>query len=80
MKRYIIKINDSAYVKSINWIIVTLPVIKKGHFEDAFIFEESYLNEAIGNNGYAQTLTRKDLILSQYPEIEFVKVRIVIDE
>ena len=80
MKRYVIKVNDSDYVKSVNWITIVLPVIKTGHFEDAFIFEESYLNEAIGNNGYAQTLTRKDLILTQYPEIEFVKVKIVIDE
>lgn len=80
MNRYVIKVNDSTFVKSINWIIIALPVIKTGNFEDAFIFEESYLNEPIGNNGYAQTLTRKDVILSQYPEIEFVKVKIVIDE
>lgn len=80
MMRYVLKVNDSIYVKSINWIIITLPVIKTGRFEDALILEESYLNEAIGNNGYEQTVTRKDLILSQYPTIDFVKVKVVIDE
>ena len=80
MKRYVLKVNDSSYVKSINWIIITLPVIKTGRFEDALIFEESYLNETIGNNGYEKVITRKDLILSQYPTVEFVKVKIVIDE
>ena len=68
MKRYVLKVNGSDYVKSVNWITIVLPVIKTGHFEDAFIFEESYLSETVGNNGYAQTLTRKDLILSQYLE------------
>lgn len=80
MKRYILKLDESTYVKSINWIIITLPVIKTGSFDEALILEESYLNEAIGNNGYAQTMTRKELILAQYPDIEFVKVKIVVDE
>jgi len=80
MKRYILKIDESTYVKSINWIIITLPVIKSGNFDDALIFEENYLNEAIGHSGYEQTVTRKDLIISHYPTVKFIKVKIVIDE
>lgn len=80
MKRYVLKVNDSIYVKSINWIIITLPVIKTGRFEDAYIFDESYLDEAIASNGYEKVVTRKELISEQYPAIEFVKVKVVIDE
>lgn len=80
MKRYILKIDESTYVKSINWIIITLPVIKTGSFDDALIVEESYLNEVVGHSGYEQTLTRKDLILTHYPTVEFIKVKFVIDQ
>jgi len=80
MKRYILKVDESSYVKSINWIIVTLPAIKIGNFDDALVFEEGYLNEVIGHSGYAKVVTRKELILEQYPTVEFVKVNIVIDE
>lgn len=80
MMRYVLKVDDSIYVKSINWIIITLPVIKTGHFEEALILEESYLNEVIGNNGYDKTVTRKDLIETHYPTLKFIKVKIVLDE
>lgn len=80
MDRYVLKVNDSSYVKSINWIIITLPVIKTGHFNDALIFEENYLTEPVGHNGHEQVVTRKDLILLQYPSIQFVKVKFIIDE
>lgn len=79
MKRYVLKVNDTTFVTAINWIIITIPVIKTGSFDDAFPFEEGYLNEPIGHNGYEQSLTRKDLILMHYPAIQFLKVKMVIE-
>ncbi|MEK5081072.1 hypothetical protein MKX73_19290 [Solibacillus sp. FSL W7-1436] len=80
IKRYVLKVNDSNYVTSINWIIVIIPVIATGPFEDALILEENYLNEPIGHNGYDKSTTRKDLIIMHYPAIDFIKVKIVFDE
>lgn len=80
IKRYVLKINDFNYVTSINWIIVTIPVIKTGPFEDVLILDENYLNKAIGHNGFDKVTTRKDLITLHHPEVEFLKIKVVLDE
>ncbi|MGA4519289.1 hypothetical protein ACPA0F_18685 [Solibacillus silvestris] len=79
MKRYVLKLNDSSYVKNINWIIVIVPSITTGSFEDALIVDDDYLNEVTGHNGYDKTLTKKDLIKIHYPEMQFLPVKIVLD-
>lgn len=80
MNRYVLKVNEASFVTAINWIIITIPVITTGHFEDVLILEETYLNEAIGHNGYDKSTTRKELIKTHYPTVQFEKVKIVLDK
>ncbi|MEK5187044.1 MULTISPECIES: hypothetical protein [Solibacillus] len=80
MKRYVLKVNETTFVTAINWIIITIPVITTGPFEDVLVLEESYLNEPIGHNRYDKSTTRKELIKTHYPTIQFEKVKIVLDK
>lgn len=82
MKRYILKINDSTFVSSLDWMAIEIPQIRTDSFENALLIREWYLNETVIKDGTSNMKgkTRKDLIKQHYPNVEFLPVKIVIDE
>lgn len=45
MNRYVLKINDSTYVKKIDWLAMQIPIIDTDFFDNAEIYTEDYFNE-----------------------------------
>lgn len=79
MKRYVLKINDSTFVKDVSWIAGEIPSITTDSFENAAIFREEYLNHTVMNDSNGIGIPRKDLLLRYFPHLSVVKVKIVID-
>lgn len=75
MNRYVLKINDSTYVKSISWIAFEIPEIRTDNFENAVIVTDRWLDEKVEFEK-----TRLDAIKLHYPNMKLVKVKIVEDE
>ena len=82
MNRFVLKINDSTYVKDIQWIVMEIPTITTDSFENAVLIREDYLNQTVipdgTNNGLG--VSRKQLLLKYFPQLKIIPVKVVLDE
>ncbi|MGF7535052.1 hypothetical protein AAGG74_15385 [Bacillus mexicanus] len=73
MNRFILKQGDK-FIKSIYWTAGVVPSFQFDKFEQAEIYREEYFDVLIEGTGK----TRKEELLEQYPDIEFLEMKITI--
>ena len=73
MKRFVLKL-EGEYVQFIHWVANIIPRLELSRLDEYEVYKEAYFDLPIEKNG----LTRKELILKYYPDVEFIEVNVTL--